>query len=429
LKASLPQSRSRWKSSSEAADGPAVFSLGYPALFHWAVLGVALGLLLYAAVRHILPVLALCVFVLVSGAVSWLWSRQSLRRVSCALTLNHGRAFPGESVEITLEVANGKWLPLSCLEIECELPFKLTHGIIKQPSPYTRERPRWVTSIPGGRRITWKHRLECKARGDYRLGPVRLRCGDIPGLFPRETILPPLEPLLVYPRIIPLTKLSLPLKQLFGEVSAPRNIYEDVSRPVGTRDYRHDDPFKRIQWKASARVGKLQARHYESTSGLSLLLILDVYSFCQEDEVSEEAFELALSTAASLAYRAHVEKAPAGLVANSTPEIQISISSGQDQLMRVLETLARMQPEAKRPIHVQLDQTPGILPLGVTPIIIAHRVSPGLAGLFQKFCLNGFSPLLLSCAGQTRAQDFDGVPSVSIYSAGDIARCCQEHVG
>ncbi|MFC1972033.1 DUF58 domain-containing protein [Chloroflexota bacterium] len=211
-------------------------------------------------------------------------------------------------------------LPLSWLETEIELPYRLVTGK-SSLSLYTWERLRWVTALAHEQVITWKHTVEAKARGDYRLGPLRLRSGDMFGLFPRELVLPHFQSLLVYPRILPLSKLNLPLRALLGEKATPRSIYEDISRVAGARDYHYDDSFKHIHWKASAAHNKLQTRQYESSTSLSLLLILDVHSFQQEGE----EFEYAVSTVASLAYEAERHGFAVGLVTNSEPEVTMPL--------------------------------------------------------------------------------------------------------
>ena len=381
-----------------------------------------LVLLLVSVIHHIVFLLVLAVFLLLLGIVSWLWSWQSLRAVSFQLALSHSRVFPQEKVDLTFEVTNRKWLFLPWLEIEAELPYRLGTGRLKTPSTYARERLRWTTSMAGGQRIRWSHRLECKARGEYQLGLVRLRSGDIFGLFPKEMIVPAFKQLLVYPQIVPVGNLSLPMRELFGEMGVPRSIYEDTSRTMGARDYRGDDPLKRIHWKASARHSQLQVRQYESTTSLSLLLILDVYSFCQEGRENEEPFEWAVTTVASLAYEAYQKNSSVGLIANSMPEIQIPVHSGRSQLLLLLEALARIQSRAQLPLHMQLDKYRGSLPMGTTLVIVTNVPSPSLASLAFKLRQEGHSLLLVSVGEQLPPQGLGGVPALSIQSLSDLSQ-------
>jgi uncharacterized protein (DUF58 family) len=386
LPISFPRSRSRQKTKTPEST---IASLGYPAVFHWTVLIILLGLLIFSAFKQMVPLLATTVFLLILAILPRIWSRYTLRSLSAKIGISRDHAFPDERVELTFELVN-RGLPLPWLEIEMEFPYRLATGK-RPPSPYTWERLRWVTALWRGQVITWKYTLEARARGDYRLGPLRLHSGDMFGLFPRELVLPHFQSLLVYPRIFPLGKLSLPLRALLGERAAPRSIYGDISRVAGARDYRYDDPFKHIHWKASAAHSKLQTRQYESSTSLRLLLILDAQSFPEEDE----EFEHAVSTVASLAYQAEQQGFALGLITSSEPEVQIPIGSGRTQLMRILEALARITAKSRISIYEELDRLRTTLPMGATLVFVTLTTTPALAGLASQLEQDGYTFLLV----------------------------------
>jgi uncharacterized protein (DUF58 family) len=395
-------------------------SLGYPLLFHWVVLFTVVGLLLLAGFMQWIPLLVITVFLLVVAAISSLWSSQSFKKVTCRLYSAHNRAFPDEKIDLDFELINGKWLFIPWLEVEAELPYRLVKGPSITLPLYAKERLRWTTTVSGKQRLNWKYTLDCKYRGDYYLGPLRLRSGDIFGLFPKEIVLPRLKKLLVYPRVVPLEKLGLPLKELTGEIETPWNIYEDISRTMGTRDYHNDDPLKRIHWKASARHEQFQVRQYESTTSLNLLIILDVDSFCQKTGLGEEPFELAVTTAASLAYEANNQRYPVGLIANSVPGIQLPVRSGRTQLMAILEALARIQPKAYGVLYQHFDEYRRNLPVGTTIIIISFSLSPSLTSLASKLQQGGHSLVLVCATQEVSPRTIRGIPIITVRSPGEI---------
>ncbi len=384
---SSPLSRSRQNSR---APGSTITGLGYPVIFHWAVLAILAGVLIFSAFRQMVPLLAGTVFLLVLATLPWFWSRYALRGLSGRIAVNHDRAFPGEEIELTFELTN-KGLPLPWLETEIELPYRLVTGQ-RSSSPYTRERQRWITALSHGQVITWKHKVQTGARGNYQLGPLRLRSGDMFGLYPRELVLPRFQNLLVYPRILPLSKLNLPLRALVGEKAASRSIYEDPSRVAGARDYRYDDSFKHIHWKASAARAALQTRQYESSTSLSLFLIFDVHSFPEEDD----EFEHAVSTVASLAYEAERQGFAVGLIINSEPEVQIGVASGRNHLMQILEALARITAGSQVPLYRKMDKLRTILPMGATLVVITRTATPAHTGLAGQLEQDGHSLLWVS---------------------------------
>ena len=419
---SWPPYRPRLKTENQAVNEGITHSLGYPVLFHWAVLAIVGGLLLFAALKHILSLLAITIFISVLAVLSRLLSWRALKKLFCQMSLSENRAFPGEKIDLSLVITNSKRLFLSWLDTEVELPYKLVTGKATGISPYTKERLRWATSISGGQQLSWKHTIECQRRGEYWLGPLRLCSGDTFGLFPRELVLPIFKPLLVYPRIVPIEKLGLPLRQLVGERVIPRSIYEDASLTMGSRDYHRDDPFKRIHWKASARLSQLQVRQYESTTSLSLLLILDVSSFGTESQADEELFELAVTTVASLGFEAYRQDLPFGLIANSVPEIEIPIGNGRSQLMLVLESLAPLQVGSRRSLHQELDKYRAILPLGASMVVVSGVLSPSTISLVHKLRHAGHSLLLVNIGDGTSPPHLHGVPVFSVSFQADISR-------
>jgi len=193
---------------------------------------------------------------------------------------------------------------------------------------------------------------------------------------------------------------------------------------MGARDYQHDDPFKRIHWKASARHGDLKARQFESTTSLSLLLVLDVYSFCRP--ANEEPFELAVTTVASLADEAHREGCPLGLLANSLPEIDIPVHSGRGQLLLVLEALARVKAESRLPVHDQLDRNMSRLPAGTTLVIVTAGAPASVTGLVRKLQRDGHSVALVSIGERAPDDLTAGIPALSVASVADLSRTYAE---
>jgi uncharacterized protein (DUF58 family) len=391
LQISFPLSPSRQNSRAEGD----IITLGYPALFHWTSLVVLGGFFIFAALQHITPLLTVTACVMALVLPARLWSRYALRGLTAVISLDRDRAFPGEKIELTLELTN-RGLPLPWLEIEMELPYRLITG--RNPSsPYTWKRPRWLTALSRGQAVAWRHTIECSARGEYTLGPLRVRSGDFFGLFSREMVIPRFVKVLVYPRLYSLEKLPVPLRALYGEKVAPRSVYDDTSRVAGARDYRPGDPFKHIHWKASAAHFQLQTRQYESSTSLSLLLILDAHSYPEESE----AFERAVSTVASLAYEADRQGFSVGLDINSSPAVYLPIGTGRDHLVQALEALARLTAGSPTPLHEQLDRLRTVLPLGVSLVAVTNEPAAALSGLTSCLEREGHSLLCVSTGTDT----------------------------
>lgn len=372
-------------------------------IFRQIWLGVAVMLLLVGIGLREPPVAAVGALVLLAGAVSRLWSRLSLERVGYQRSLGVRRAFVGEEVEVGFSLANRKSLPLPWIEVRESVPETMpARDAHTSPSgaPDSVYMTR-STSLAWYERVSWKHHFLCNRRGYFSFGPVRLRSGDIFGLFPTEREIEGRDRIIVLPRLVELPALGLPTERPFGEARSGPRIFEDPSRIVGVRDYRPGDPLKRIDWKATARRQELQSRVFEPSSSLHLLVALNVSTL----EFSWEGYdpirlERGITVAGSVARWAEEQRYAVGLIANSTypgADRPISIAPGRDpdQLTHILESLAMVTPFVIAPLENVLDEAARRLPMGATIVVVAGYLPMDLAGRLVRLRRRGHPVSLL----------------------------------
>lgn len=358
--------------------------------------GILLVLLVFilAAWFGQVPIAILAGLVIATIGTAKLWSYLSLKRVRYERFLSERRLFPGEATELKVRITNRKPLPMLWLEAEDRLPSGLAiNSDAASPSALNlRAALLWY------QRIGCTYSLKGEKRGYYRLGPAELRSGDIFGLYPRSISEPAQEEILVYPRIYPLSDLGLPAAQLWGDIRT-RNLFHDTTRFVGLRDYRPNDSFKHIHWKASARRGELQVKTYESTATLEALLLVAIDSFSR---ASEQDFELALSTVASLAYYLMQQGCPVGLLANtaaadSGEPFAILPSSNREQLARLFEAMAKTTVNTngtlQRLLEAELKNKPAT---GTTLILVAHGFPNELLSYLGRYKHLGYRNTVIS---------------------------------
>lgn len=343
------------------------------------------------------PIIGLAALVFTTGGAARLWSRLSLEDVRYERTLSEQRAFAGETIDARLTLHNAKWLPVPWVEVREQLPQAM-------PLVAGRTQPSGMqgivyllrqTGLSGGERVGWPFRLQARERGYYRVGPTRLRSGDIFGLFEREATVAQPAHIVVYPRTVPLPALGLPAARPFGERRGGQRIYEDPLLIAGARDYIPGDPLKRIDWKASARSGRLQSRQYEPSHTQSIVIALNVstmeHSWQGQDPV---ALERSVVVAASVARWAFEEDLAVGLIANgSFPDADrpIRIGSGRrpDQLVHVLEALAMVTGFSTSPLAAELQQRGHALPAGATLVVVTALMPPELLATLHRLRADG----------------------------------------
>jgi len=413
-------------SSTTHPDKPSKFSsqaAGY--LLNWPGLLTMAAILVFAAWNGQAPIVVLTSLLFSSAGLAKLWSHLSLARVSCRRLLSERRVFPGEKINVRLQVANRKPLPLPWIRVDDEIPQALGGA-----STLPGERPGSVLVRRSGailwyRSVKWKYELPCLKRGYYPLGPTVISSGDIFGLYSRSLKTALQDHVIVYPKILPVGRLPIPSRQPLGEAKSEYRVFQDPTRSIGVRDYQHGDSLRHVHWKASARLQALQVKVFEPTTTFKVALFLSVDSFMANGALSEEEFELGISVAASLAYHVIEQGSPAGVFVNtrrvdSGQAVSLSPSGSRDQLTSILEALAKVTASSSGPFDLFLEKEQKVLRAGTTIALIFAKPPETLPLMLHALKDNGFK-LLLFFIGEGEPLPWqEGIPVHRIRNAGDL---------
>ena len=350
----------------------------------WIVLGVILtvaGLIMRNAF-----LLAAAGTLLALPLLARLWNQVALFGVDYTRTLSETRAFLGETIELTLDVHNRKFLPVTWLHVIDNFPANLPvqgHEVrLNTVSNQGEFLSFWNPGIFG--HLTRRFAVECTRRGYYTYGPAILSSGDGFGMFTAKGTLPGRQRLIVYPKLYPAEELRLPAKNPFGERAADTHLVEDPLRYAGIRDWQPADGLKRVHWKATARRQALLSRLYEPAEEPQVLIFLNVATL-ERHWLGHipELMEHAVSVAGSLAQVCAEARLPVGLIANgvlpgSDQPLRLLPGRSPGQLVRILELLAAVTPFASTPIEDLLLRESPRLPWGATLLVVTAIAHDGL---------------------------------------------------
>ena len=389
----------------------------------WIILGIILTLVGLAANSRFLTTAAASLFVI--AAVGWVWNALSLFGLSYTRRLTETRAFLGETVELTLEVRNRKFLPVTWLKIIDVFPSRLPLGgptgqVEQVQVNRTTNQGEFTSFWSAGAfgRLTRRFTVHCTQRGYHTYGPALLSTGDAFGMFGRKGKLPAQQRLIVYPRLYPVAELGLPAKNPFGERAAAARLVEDPLRTAGIRDWQPADALKRVHWKATARHGQLLSRIYEPSQEPQMLIFLNVATL-ERHWLGHipELMERGISVAGSLAALCAELRLPVGLIANgylpgSDQPLRILPSRSPDQLMRILEMLAAVTGFAAQPIEELLLHEAPRLPWGATLLVVTAIAHEGLLAALLDLQRAGRRVVLFTLAEKPPAEH---LPGITIY--------------
>jgi uncharacterized protein (DUF58 family) len=189
-------------------------------------------------------------------------------------------------------------------------------------------------------------------RGEYTTGPVEVSGSDPIGLFPFRKRFNEHTRVVVYPNTYPLEVIKnrgLPV----GSITSENRIYEDVTQFRSIREYIPGDEMKRINWKATARMGKLYSMEFLPTLYFPVLIFLNLsgedFPLRHRDKLVERACELAVSFVFYfVSLKLEVGLITTGEISNADVAEEndahygtaVDVKSGYSHALRLLETIS-----------------------------------------------------------------------------------------
>lgn len=391
----------------------------------WIPLAGLFVLIGFVAGRHP-PTLVLGVTLLLIVMVSSWWKNRSLSGVAYERTFDRTHVFPGEPVQMTITVTNDKPLPLTWLQFRDELPTapesadSFARAIVATTGRYVLQS---TFSMHGYERTHRTLTLQFPTRGYHRLGPVTYSSGDIFTLFTTEREHKYIDALIVYPRIWPLEELGLPAKEPFGELRITRSLFTDPIKTQGIRDYQPQDRFRDVHWKATARRGALQTKVYDPSTGMTMVVFLNVATFARHwMGFDPELLERAISVAGSIASYGAQQKWGIGLYANgsvpgSDQPLRVHPGRSPEQLNHILEALAAVTEFATGSIELLMQRESPRLPWAATLVLVTAIVTEEIAVELVRLKEAGRRVVVISLADEPPPLTLRGIISYHIPSS------------
>lgn len=298
------------------------------------------------------------------------WGTRTLRNIHVTRQMD-SHMYLGERLKVVARFSNQSMLPAAWVQIQESIPVEISAG----------EPVRHVVGLKSRGRTHIEYWLEGRKRGYYPVGPMRLYSGDVLGVIDQEVMELPPEFVTVYPRIVPLTRVTIPPSAPMGLLRHSQPIFEDPSRVSGKRGYLPGDSLRRVDWKATAATGTMQVKLFEPSIALETAIFLNLNAPDYDDRQRYEATELGIIVAASLATWVIGKRQSAGLFTNGVDQltgelpVPVPVRGGRGHLMRILEMLARVSVADSESLASMLQHEKGNLSWGTTLLIITGDVN------------------------------------------------------
>lgn len=259
---------------------------------------------------------------------------------SCAGTVEGERAILKETI------TNAKALPLPVLHVKFQMGKHLVFVSASNSKITDHNYRSDIFSCMPWQEIRRNLEFTCKKRGYYTISQVQLISYDL--FFSNRLVssVPVDAALYVYPREVPIEKLKLPFRNLCGQLPAFRSLLSDPFETQSVRPYQSYDPYRAINWKATARTGELKVNVYAPTASWQVTFLLDMDSdrIRKDDALTEESLRLCGSYSRLLIQ----EGIPVSVVTNGLDCLTgrqgyLQAGAGQNHIKSVMELLARIR--------------------------------------------------------------------------------------
>ncbi len=130
--------------------------------------------------------------------------------------------------------------------------------------------------------------------------------------------------------------------------------YESAFRGQGVefaevREYCHGDDIRTIDWRVSARAGRLHVKKYIEERELTVMVVVDASGSVDFGTGTQSKAETMAETAATLAFSAIRNNDKVGAVMfTDTAELYLAPKKGRRQVLRVIRDILYFQPRAAR---------------------------------------------------------------------------------
>jgi uncharacterized protein (DUF58 family) len=290
------------------------------------------------------------------------------------------RTFEGDQIIVNLRITNyGRSIGL--IEIFDKLPT--TMKLVKGSN-------RVFLNLRRNESVDIKYTIECPLRGYYLLGPVILRKRDFFNIFCEKKLIWDRTYLTVYPRAEEVRE--LPLQSLYRKIHPGMLTLRQLG--FGTefhsiRDYIKTDPFKKINWKATAKYHKLMVNQFEIEDVFDVMIFLDARAITKTGSTLRNPLEFGVKAAATLAISFMKRTNRVGLVTYNNKVRIIKPGSGETQLSTIMSTLTGTYAMGKTTFKTAVETaTPYLTPKSpiilISPLDNDKTIKPTLRDLRAK---------------------------------------------
>jgi len=279
------------------------------------------------------------------------YSSINLKDVEIIRELDKQKSFVDDYLLVKITVRNNGNKSIDYLEIEDKIPPLAFNVVLGENKISTR--------LDAKSEIKFSYVLYIRLRGEFKIGPTKIRIKDRLGYLVEEQEITKYTTLLIYPTYDDVRRMeAFATRRRQGLIfGAHRTKQKGIGTEFsGIREYIVGDEFRRIDWKATARTGSPMIREFETEKNIRVIILLDASKTMISGSIYDNKLEYSIRAALLLSKLALERHDQVGLIvyANNV-KFFIEPRGGPNQFWRILEVLSRIKAEGNKKIYNAAD--------------------------------------------------------------------------
>lgn len=301
--------------------------------------------------------------------------------VKITRSFDSDQVFENSDVSIDLIVQN-KGRSVGFLEIYDNLPSEIE---VNNGSNHT------IIRLHKDELVINKYNVNCRLRGQYRLGNPRLRIYNPSFLFFYESDIQSKSSLVVLPQIeqIEGVDLSTDFPKMYQGAMPLRRI-GTTGEFYGIREYFPGDDFKNINWRVFGKTRKLMVNQFEREDISDLMLVLDAREISGTGTVLRNPLNYSCRAAASLTSFFLRSRNRVGLTIYGETVNVIPPDTGDRHLYRILTALAEVKAAGSLGLHTVLGDLRNFTPRSPVMVISTLENDATCTTALREITARGF---------------------------------------
>ena len=258
-----------------------------------------------------IPLGVAIIYLLIRAVYLRIWDRG----LSVELAFGQHAVSEGQEATLRATVTNAKLLPLPVLMLRYKMNRGLRMGENANATVTDKLNVVEYFSVLGNERVVREQKVEATRRGCYHIDVLNLMMPQLISGQESFLVLPQDTELIVYPKLLEIPEMWGICETIIGDIVSRRRLFEDVFSFRGIRDYTRTDPLSAVNWKATARTGKMMVNLRDYTFGQEVRILLNLEE--PNYRYGEDVLENAIRIAATVACRCISDRIPVSLISNA----------------------------------------------------------------------------------------------------------------